>query len=69
MNDSQVSFEELVLKHYETYKSTLEKPEDFVLELEDMKRIAKSIWINRFDDSATEFSAVLMKILQDRTKA
>ena len=68
MTESQVNFEELVIKHFESYKASFENPEDLVLEAEDIKRIAKSIWLNRFDDSTSEFSAVLMKILQDRTK-
>lgn len=66
MTDQNISFEKLVLEHFKTFKNENPEIEDVVLDEDDIERIAKSIWQNRFDESVTEFGKALNSILQSR---
>ena len=69
MTEKNISFEKLVLEHFEKFKEDNPEIEDVVLDAEDVKRIAKSIWQNRFDESVSEFGKELNSILQSRTNS
>jgi hypothetical protein len=66
MTDKNIDFEALLIRHFQEYVASNPDVEDFVLTEDDISRIAKSIWQNRFDENVIEFGDVLVKILQNR---